>query len=220
MRSLRIILELDHKLTPKGHDTVLVILSTARDIFVNEGYGSFSLQKVADACGIARGNVTYYFANREELLRKLLGSIIRGYMDDFDNIIKDDRPAEEKLEQIISLIINDLGTRETSVFFPDLWALAGHNEVAAKAMKELYVHARKYLVTVIKKINPRLNNSEYETLALFISAAMEGQTPFVGYNRSHANKRKVIERISIYTFLKIVKEMDSDDLNPRKSRKP
>ncbi len=213
MRELKITLDPENQLSRKGAFTFLLILTTARDIFINRGYSNFSLQKVAEISGLARGNVTYYFANREALLRALLTSIIRGYIDDFDVIMKEDSPAEEKFIRVISLIISDLGTRETSLFFPELWALAGHNDVAANAMDELYIHARKCLVELIRQINPQLKKAEHETLALFISAAMEGQTPFIGYNRKYAHKRKNIEKISTYAFLKIVKEIKSESIN-------
>ena len=212
MRAFKIVPDTENNLSKKGRDTLLTILSAARDAFIDNGYGAFSLQAVAERSGLARGNVTYYFANRDELLAALLRAIISGYMWDFDHIVAEDLPNEEKLAKIISLIVEDLGTRETSDFFPELWALANHNETAAEEMKRLYDEARRHIVILIKQINDTLSHNDAEALGLFISASLEGQTPFIGSNRPFNKSLPQIRNIAVYGFVELVKNIEPKDI--------
>ena len=119
---------------------------------------------------------------------------------------------EEKLAAIVSLIAEDLGTAETSVFFPELWALANHNETAAQEMKRLYDDARCHIVSLIRTINPKLDGDDAQSLGLFISASLEGQTPFFGFGRSFSDKLPFIRNIAAYAFVELVKNIRPKDI--------
>ena len=215
MRDLKLIPDTPATISLKGQATILTILTAARDIFIDNGYGAFSLRQVSQKCGLARGNITYYFASRDELLAALLRAIISGYMWDFDHIISEDKADEEKLADIITLIINDLSTHETSMFFPELWALSSHNETAAQEMKRLYDDARKHIIRLIKAINPHLSQDDREALGLFISAAMEGQTPFIGHSRAFAKRLPQIRAIAIYNFIDLIQNIRPQDIQTK-----
>lgn len=52
--------------------TRLSILSTARRLFAENGYAATSLQQIADAQGIQKANVYYYFRTKQAILDVLL----------------------------------------------------------------------------------------------------------------------------------------------------
>ncbi len=202
MRQLTITSEFPNGLSPKGQQTVINILETARNLFIEEGYSAFSINRVSEETGLARGNITYYFPNRKALLQTLLQAVIAGYMDIFDEIVENpQQSATEKLEAIMRLILTDMGTKETSRFFPELWALAGHNEDAATEMQKLYESARKHMNMLIAEINPAFTVQQREDLALFISAAMEGQTPFIGYGRTYQARLESVTDIAVQILM-------------------
>ena len=213
MRSLRISPDCKDVASPKGRQTILKILTAARDIFIENGYSEFNLKKVSEKCGLARGNVTYYFPNRDALLQALLWSVISEYTWDFDHIMaRTDASAEEKFVIIVRRITEDLGTRETAMFFPELWALANHSDYAATEMERLYSLARTYLVDLIAEINPGLKPADREAVALFVSAALEGQTPFVGYGRIHRKRLPQITNIAASALLETVRSISGADV--------
>ena len=167
---------------------------------------------------MARGNVTYYFPNRDALLEALLRAVISGYTWDFDHIMADpETTPEAKFVGIVRLIVEDLGTRETSIFFPELWALANRSDYAAVEMERLYADARRYLVDLIAEINPSLGPDARQAVALFVSAALEGQTPFVGHGRSHGQRLPQITNIAATALLETVRKMQGNEIG-RKSR--
>ena len=101
--------------------------------------------------------------------------------------------------------IDDLKTLETTIFFPELRALANHAPRIAELVDELYVKARLPLNELIPQINPTLTRKEAERMALYMCAAMEGLTVFVGNNKAWRGQFEEIKRITIRNFLELIK---------------
>ena len=55
-----------------GRDTRQKILDSARELFNVHGYNGVSLQDIADTVGISKGNLTYHFSKKEEIMEELL----------------------------------------------------------------------------------------------------------------------------------------------------
>lgn len=202
----------------RGSDGYEQILHAALDLLVDEGYKSISFRRIAKACDMNVGNVTYYFKNKEDLLRQLLDAIISSYEDEFKKIMEHTkRGPERQLEKYVTVIINDLATKKTTRVFPELWALANHDPFIADRVQEMYERARVAINSIILELNPTLSQEERESVALFISASMEGLTVFAGYEKPWANNRAYLKNIAITTFTNLIKTIDSDQLNQKRS---
>lgn len=191
--------------SPKGEEAILAILSAAAKVLVEHGYGAFTLRKISQAAGMSLGNVSYYYKTKQLLLSDLLDAVIQRYIGVFDGIRHNPSLSDaEKFKRIIEEIVLDYERKETTRFFPELWALANHNEDAAKGMDMLYERARGSLDDLIHRLNPDLPKKQKDLLSLFISASLEGQTMFVGYKKYNADKRADIARLASETFLNMV----------------
>lgn len=185
-------------------------MTAARDVLVEEGYPRLTMRNVADRADITVGNLSYYYANKEDLLHDLLEAVIQGYVEDFDRIAQNPaRTPEERLEDMIRFVVGDLATKETTGFFPALWALANHNEFAAKEMSNVYEVERDAFSRVIAILRPDLGKKDRDLLALFISASIEGHTMFIGYKREKASAGEAIANIAVYSFIALVKGIDA-----------
>ncbi len=60
--------------TLQAQQTRQAVLDTARRLFAERGYDATSLQEIADAMGVRKANVYYYFKTKSALLAELLGS--------------------------------------------------------------------------------------------------------------------------------------------------
>lgn len=198
----------------KGNDRVDQIIRAARDTLIRAGYHGFTMRAVAAECEISVGNLNYYYASKADLLADLLEIVIQGYLADFDNIISDSDPRTptEALEGVIRFIIADLGTQETTIFFPELWALANHDAKASKRMHELYAKARLVFDELIPKINPALSPAEARQVSLFLSASLEGHTMFLGYKKPWAKDRQSISNIAVKGLLDLVRSVTPADI--------
>jgi AcrR family transcriptional regulator len=197
----------------KGHDVYEQILRAALDLLIDQGYRAVSMRRVAAASGVKLGNLTYYFPTKEDLVRELFNAVISSYEIEFDAIIHEEgATAIHRLEEICILILEDIGTKKTTRFFPELWALSNHDDFVLERVKELYARARRPLVQLIAEINPALSPAQCETTALFMSASMEGMTIFAGFEKPFADKMPWLERLSIKSFIDLIISMTPEDL--------
>jgi AcrR family transcriptional regulator len=191
----------------KGLARLLSILEAARKIFIEQGYASLTMRKVATKANISIGNLNYYYRTKEDLLRDLLEYVINPYLEEFERVRHDAGESPEKqLQAVLKFWIEDLATPETTAFFPECWALANHNPFVATLVDDLYIKARESLLDLIPQINPSLSDEESERLALYMCASMEGLTIFAGHEKPWTKQLPILQHISINYFLKLIKE--------------
>lgn len=197
----------------RGQDSIVQILSAALNLLIEEGYSALSLRRIAKACDMKVGNVTYYFATKDALVREMLSAAIESYMSAFEDIISQvELTPEEKLEAIIRIILEDIRTKKTTRLFPELWALANFDPFVADCVNDSYVNARRALNVLVAEINPALPEEERETLCLFVSGALEGMTIFAGYEKPWEPKMPWIENIAVKSLINFVKVATPEDI--------
>lgn len=203
----------------KGERKVEDILKSARTVLTEDGYQGFTMRKIASTAGMAIGNLHYYYKNKDDILHDLLDNTIKVYETTFDHILNDGIKTDaEKFSEIISRIVVDLGTKQTTRFFPELWALANHDDCVAQGMAQLYQRARKYMRVLIKNLNPQLNEDQCRLVSLFISASLEGQTIFVGYRKPWSGARKLVADFAASKFTEMVINLRPEDFNAKEFR--
>lgn len=189
----------------RGRDGHAQILRAALDLLVEQGYRAMSMRRVAEACGMKLGNLTYYFPTKEDLVRELLDAVISSYEIEFDAIVHETGvSAEDRLAEVCILILEDICTKKTTRIFPELWALSNHDAFVLERVQEMYARARVALEETIGEINPALPPDERAMLALFISGSMEGLTMFAGHEKPFQPQMPWLERIAVKSFVQIV----------------
>jgi len=189
----------------RGKDTSHALIVAARDVFTSQGYATLSIRKVAERAGVSVGNLTYHFPNKQCLIEAMFEFVLNDYLMEFDRLSQKEGPAQEQLRNVVGYIFNDLANPTTTVLFPELWALANHEQYAAKVLDEIYRKARAIFVNLIPKINPSLSTQQVEDIALFMSASIEGHTMFVGANKQFTNSNERLTLMAQSSFLAIIK---------------
>lgn len=202
----------------KGSERIHDILTAAQAVLMRDGYNGLTMRAVANETGITVGNINYYYRSKSDLLRDLLETIISGYLDDFRTIrAKSGDSPEAQLDALLSFIVEDIGTKETTVFFPELWALSNHDAVASEMMHDLYRKARGEIEDLITKINPGLTKHQVKQLALIVSGSLQGLTMFAGYQRPFSRQRRTIGRLTIKGLLDLVRNSRRSDFASKKA---
>ncbi len=80
--------------TLQAQQTRQAVLDTARRLFAERGYDATSLQEIADAMGVRKANVYYYFKTKSALLLELLGSLTGPLSGLLDRVAELPDPAE------------------------------------------------------------------------------------------------------------------------------
>ncbi len=196
----------------RGQEGFEQILRAALSLLVNHGAAALTLRRIATEAGMNLGSLNYYFRSKKDLIREWLNAIISSYEGAFRQIVHvpGARP-EERLASLIELTLDDITTKKTTRFFPELWAMANHDPFIHERMTELYDRARVSLNELIGEINPELSGEQREAVALFISASMEGMTVFAGYEKPWGPRMPILQAISRRSFVQLVQTLRADD---------
>jgi AcrR family transcriptional regulator len=90
----------------KGEQSRLHIIETANRLFYERGYQQTSFSDIADTSGIRRGNITYYFKTKNDILQAVIRyrmEGIRALLDDWEKTYSDPR---ERLKRFSQMIVN------------------------------------------------------------------------------------------------------------------
>lgn len=197
----------------KGHETRELILRTALSILIEEGFRAMSMRRVAVECGMKFGNLTYHYRSREDLVRELFDAVIRAYEVEFAAIMHmPGVPAEDRLRRLCTLVLDDIRSKKTTHFFPELWSLQNHDQFVLERVQELYVRARAPLIEIIAEMRPDLAAEDRNIIALFISASMEGMTVFAGHAKPFEPRMPQLESIAIHSFCTLVRTISPAEI--------
>ncbi len=196
-----------------GRDRVGQILEVSLEILIESGYEALSLREVARRCGVQIGAVTYYYKGRNDLLQDVLSMVLAPYGENFRAVrAASDLSAEQKLERLIRLLLEDIQTKKTTRLFPHLWVLANHDPFVARAVDRIYVLERLTFNSLIAEINPDLTQQERETLAVFISASVAGSTMFVGFEKPWSPQLPLYSAITCRALVDLVRTIQPGQL--------
>ncbi|MGH6956818.1 MAG: TetR/AcrR family transcriptional regulator [Caulobacteraceae bacterium] len=196
-----------------GRDRVDQILEVSLDILIESGYQALTLREVARRCRVQIGAVTYYYKGRNDLLQDVLNKVLGPYGENFRAIREaHDLTAEQKLERLIRLLLEDIQTKKTTRLFPHLWVLANHDQFVARSVDRIYILERLTLTSLIAEINPDLTPRERETLSVFISAAVAGSTMFVGFEKPWASELPLYSALACRALIDLVRTIKPGQL--------
>jgi AcrR family transcriptional regulator len=197
----------------RGTETVEAILAAARTVLIDEGAGAFTIRRIAAACGMKVGNVSYHFPRKEMLIKILLDDLLESYDSLLETRVRQrDLSADESLRLIIVICLEDIAGKRTTRLFTELWALANQNEFVAERTRDFYQKVHDFIGEYVAILNPALSPDEVHTVSLYISAAMEGSTPFLGFEKPWARKMPEFINIAAHSLVTLAKTITSEQI--------
>ena len=94
-----------------------LIKETAKRIFFAEGKLNATTQDIADAAGVTRTLVNYYFRSKDILLELVFKDALRDVQVRMDEVFMSDLPFKEKIENAITVFYSDLMAYPYKEFF-------------------------------------------------------------------------------------------------------
>ncbi len=101
-----------------------ILLATARKLFSENGYFNCRISDVAQAAGMSQGNVYWYFASKEELLKAVLGEAFESLGAVMAQAASGVGSARQKLEALLDGLLEY--AREGSEFTAIMISMMGH----------------------------------------------------------------------------------------------
>lgn len=197
----------------RGTETVDAILKAAHDVLIDEGASAFTVRRIAAACGMKVGNVSYHFPRKELLIQILLDELLESYDKIIDaRVRRPELSARERLRLMVVICLEDIGGKRTTRLFTELWALANHNAFVAERVRVFYQRVHELIGEYVAAVNPALGPDDVRTVALFISAAMEGTTPFCGFGKPWNQRLPAITRIAVRALVDLACTITPDEI--------
>ncbi|WP_257463115.1 TetR/AcrR family transcriptional regulator [Archangium lipolyticum] len=162
----------------KGQERSEAILDAAQRLLVDEGHAALTLRGVAQRAGIRLGNLQYYFATREELVRALLARVLERATARLEERMGAAGDPAEALDESLKALLEDQLDPASYRLFYDLWALAAREPAIAAELRTFYARYTDTVAERLGQLAPRLSRAETRARAELLVALLEGLSLF------------------------------------------
>ncbi|MCO1459776.1 TetR/AcrR family transcriptional regulator (plasmid) [Burkholderia multivorans] len=151
------------------------IVEAAAAVLTSEGYGNFTLARVAREAGILTSGLQYYFPAHEDLLSATINALFSHYYDRWSRMGRpSDKPPLERLFEIIEEVFVEACDPRVCRFSFEMFALAEHSAFTANLLRSTYEAYRQIYVDLVHEIDPSASGRECLARATLIAAQLEG----------------------------------------------
>jgi len=162
----------------KGQERSEAILDAAEQLLVDEGHAALTLRGVAQRAGIRLGNLQYYFATREELVRALLARVLERATARVEARMSVAGEPGRALEEALDSLLEEQRDPASYRLFYDLWALAAREPAIATEVRAFYTRYTHAVAEALLKAAPRLTRAESRARGALLVALLEGLSLF------------------------------------------
>lgn len=150
------------------------LLAAAITVIAQDGYAGASMRKVAKQAGCTTGAVTYYFANKEDMI----GEVAQNLFDQVDMLLESNQ-AQIDIASLLRQWLQWVSSDESTIWLSwlQLLAHARHEPVFADIIRQRYARFRQVFTVVIEKGQAQgkiRNDIAAEMLADQISTICDG----------------------------------------------
>lgn len=179
----------------KGQVRVNEILDVAANILAEEGYGEFTMRKIAAKAHMKHGNLQYYFPTKQDLLVRMLEAEMTRFQTTMESRLKSSRSTpKQRVTFAIDYILKDQKDRRCCALFWELWALSSHEPEVQKVMEDFYEAYLQNISDLMLDINPALKRSESMKTAVLSVSMLEGLSLFRGHNKPDKSYLRGVEK--------------------------
>lgn len=191
----------------KDSKTENLIKDTAKQIFFKEGKMLATTQDIADAAGVNRSLLHYYFRSRDVLFNMVFKEAVTKLKERLNEVIGSQLPFRQKIETLVNVFYDELSRSpylETFIVlhlnqepekYGDLFIrLPGSKERTKNFLKEIQLEMEKNTIPEMKPINYFINLfalMAYPFVARPIYTNLFDITD-AGYNKLLPERKKVI----------------------------
>ncbi len=170
-----------------GRATGEAILGAAESVLVRYGHAGFTLKRVAEAAGIAVGNLNYHFPTKDSLLSRLVEKTLAEFLQQFAALPPTGAESlPERLGDLVVWFMDDsTGVRYTHLF-RELWAAALHSRSLNSALLDFYDRSIAKVLALVQSSPTEMSHHDLELIVYFMCIVSEGCTVVFGARRSTA----------------------------------
>jgi TetR/AcrR family transcriptional regulator len=99
------------RLTPRAERTRQAILRAAEELFAERGLARTRLEDVAEAVGIRRASIVYYFRDKPDLYDAVLADVLGGFHEQLAAALTPAGALSDRIEAAVSAWVDYIATR-------------------------------------------------------------------------------------------------------------
>ena len=84
-----------------------LIKDTAKRVFFAEGRLHATTQDIANAAGVSRTSLHYYFRSKDVLLQKVFTEALSGLSSRLNTVMESEMPFKEKIKRMVDIILTE-----------------------------------------------------------------------------------------------------------------
>ena len=154
------------------------MLETARRTLFQEGAEGFVLRSVADAAGVALGNLQYYFPTRASLVEAVVfaeaDEDLRVIEDAVTSLGGEDDPAEALVATAATLL--DRWHGDARGIYVSAGAMAMTEPSLASLLDEVWGRFHESIAMVVRSVDPDADEDEVNLRSLAVTALLDGSS--------------------------------------------
>lgn len=130
------------------------IFHSALKLFVEQGYGSTTIDEIAAGAGLTKGGVYFYISKKEHLMAQMLDDIAARYIDDIISKLKvQDLTAQEKLVAFMhsQVTFAQENPQEVMLLVMSSVEFSKRNDALTEKIDAIYERMRDFILTTIKQ---------------------------------------------------------------------
>ncbi len=143
----------------------------------NKGHEQVSVKDIAEAAGVSRGVIHYYFESKKDIMLAVVDDFIEGHETLFRGRLQPIEDPWERLRLFISLAVeHTVVDPEATMFFLNIYQMAMTDEDVRVGTKASYAHFRGVVRLLIEYGVSRgeFEKVDAEKLAFYLIGCMEG----------------------------------------------
>lgn len=180
--------------THKGSERASLILACAKDILVESGFAGLSYRAIAKQAHITVGNVSYYFATKEDLMVALADFIFDRWEERFHRHVPASLTGRREIfTYSVRYMIEENKRAKSQSLLMEMWAMSNHSSAVARMMDVFYAKMCDWIESMLAGVNPGLSERERHLRAGLITAQIEGLMVLVGPHRRPQERLAGIE---------------------------
>ena len=84
------------------------ILEAATKVFLERGYEGTNMTHIAEAAGIGRPALYYYYRTKDRIFGEIFGNLVKSFVPGILEIIRKDAPVEDRIDQLVDAYFEQL----------------------------------------------------------------------------------------------------------------
>ncbi len=128
------------------------ILEAAKVIFYEKGMGGARMEEIAEAAGINKAMLHYYFRSKEKLFQRIFIEAIQQLAPQFARILQVDEPFKDKLTHFVDFYVDMLLERP----YMPLFVLSALQQNPDAFFEELFSHLRMPVQASVQQVFTQL----------------------------------------------------------------